>query len=197
MQICLRISIWGVHVQCLRIRDPHSQLIINSLWLFFVSARITAIRTSKPVPRTCRALTSVRPPAAHHWPPIEEATRTRVRKRYAHVKPEAEFTLPWVHNTLGDATPTVILESAVEGNQVRLDLLLRQDGVNNAKRITLRLKGRTTPAPIVRPKSLDPSTPIAIQIPTTKRDLPPVIYGVAGVMGGGLIGVFIAFLLYG
>ena len=69
---------------------------------------------------------------------IEEATRTRVRKRYAHVKPEAEFTLPWVHNTLGDATPTVILESAVEGNQVRLDLLLRQDGVNNVKRIYLR-----------------------------------------------------------
>ena len=128
---------------------------------------------------------------------IEEATRSRIRRRYAHLKPQAEINLQWVHTTLGEAEPVIILESTVEDDTVRLDLLLQDKGIENAKRITLKLKGRTTPLPIVRPESSSSLTPIPIEMLTQKKDLPPVTYGLAGVLGGCLIGLFISFLLFG
>ena len=128
---------------------------------------------------------------------IEEATRARIRRRHAHLKPQAEMTLPWVHPTLGEAKPFMILESAVENNVVRVDVLVQEEGSKQARRVTLNLKGRTTPSPMVRPEVETAITRTPIPTMEPKYDLPPVIYGVVGLIGGLLIGVLVAFLIYG
>ena len=129
---------------------------------------------------------------------VEEATRVRIRKRYAHLKPSAELNVSWVHPSLGQATPFVILESRVDEQSVHLDLLVRDDENAQAQRINLRLKGRKTAVPVSNVQS----TPALIETPSTPYqakgpDLPPVVYGIMGVLGGLMIGIFVAFLIYG
>jgi hypothetical protein len=127
---------------------------------------------------------------------VEEATRARLRRRHAHLKPAAELNLHWHHKTLGEATPVIILESAIENHQVRVDVLMREDGDSPAKRLTLHLSGRATPGP-ASSSAVTASLSIPETHPERPSDLPPVIYGVMGVVGGLLIGTFVAFLMYG
>ena len=129
---------------------------------------------------------------------VEEAARVRIRKRYAHLKPSAELNISWVHPALGESQPFVILESRVDGQAVHIDLLLKDEENAQAQRLNLCLKGRKTAVPLANVES----TPSLLEttIPPRKErgpDLPPVIYGIMGLLGGLMIGIFAAFLIYG
>lgn len=132
---------------------------------------------------------------------VEEATRSRLRRRYAHLKPETEIETFWSHPILRGSEPFLIMESRIDNKVVILDLLFTEEGSKGPRRVNLRLGAQSefTSAPRVQPLTSIPPELIE-DLPKRKdrgADLPPVVYGVCGLLGGLLIGIFVAFLMYG
>ena len=129
----------------------------------------------------------------------EEAGRSRLRKRYAHLKTKNRFHLQWTDPKLGSLNPFVILESKVSDHGIELDLLLKGAKIEDPHRITLSIRGQTPASETVAgvTEASPPPLQYSAPHPAKQNDLPPVVYGFAGVIGGGLIGFFTMFLYYG
>lgn len=133
----------------------------------------------------------------------EDANRSRLRKRYAHLKTKNTFHLKWTDQKLGALTPFVILESKIEDHAIELDVLLKGTKIEDPHRITVSISGH---APVAETISSERENPLEqplhtlpYDVPRAARhnDLPPVIYGLVGVLGGAMIGFFVMFLFYG
>ena len=133
----------------------------------------------------------------------EDANRSRLRKRYAHLKTKNTFHLQWTDKKLGALTPFVILESKLEDHGIELDVLLKGTKIEDPHRITVSISGH---APAAETINSERENPLEQPLPTLQydvrrvarqNDLPPVIYGLVGVLGGAMIGFFVMFLFYG
>ena len=133
----------------------------------------------------------------------EEASRSRLRKRYAHLKTKNTFHLQWMDQKLGHLHPFLILGSKVSQHGVELDVLLKGQRIEDPRRITLSITGHAPAAETINaeteasPPPLQYPQPVTPPPPPSRNDLPPVTYGFVGVLGGGLIGFFIMFLFFG
>ena len=143
---------------------------------------------------------------------IDELTQ----RHFEHLPEGPEVEIPFQPRELVGSSPTRVLDVEVERDEVRVELVMERMGGGEARRLTVRLVNRPSDAPAVArstPKSTVPpvqetdrvfdylpdevelSTPGPRGEPAPFDQVPGVVYGVVGIVGGGLIGALSAYLV--
>jgi hypothetical protein len=132
-------------------------------------------------------------------------------QRTDYLQPEHEVEVPFQPRDFAGSHPVRILDANVDEGQVVVDVELERMGGGEARGLRVRLANRPTDSPAAspRPSYRDPAMtspilgvtdhlPDRIELNTTPEssDLPPVVYGAAGLAGGLVVGVMAGFLLF-
>lgn len=130
-------------------------------------------------------------------------------ERTEYHRPAHEIEIPFQPPEFADCHPVRVLDAQVEDDQVVVDVELEKAGDGTPRGLRVKLANRQTasPAPTPRPASPPVVSPIVgvtdhlpdkIEFTATPSsdDFPPVLYGVAGVLGGAVVGVLFGFLIF-
>lgn len=124
-------------------------------------------------------------------------------------QPAHEVEIPFQPPEFADCHPVRVLDAQIEDDHVVVDVELEKAGDGTPRGLRVRLANRQTesPAPTARPSppvvspimGVTDHLPDKIEFtatPQSQSDFPAVFYGVAGVLGGTVVGVLFGFLLF-
>lgn len=106
--------------------------------------------------------------------------------------------------------PVHVLGTRVEGDAIVVEIVMDRLSGEAPRRLSVRLVNRPENAPILTRQThavqVDPQDGASMALPAVieklrvtdreSEDLPPVVYGVAGIAGGAVLGLLIGFLLF-
>lgn len=114
-------------------------------------------------------------------------------------EPAVESAVPVQPRELAGFRPVQLLSAQVVDHGVIVELLMRRTGSEEVRTLRLRLENRPPdpPPPLVAPPPADPIAdylPDSVDLGPPADDLPPVAYGVLGLVGGLLMGLLSGYL---
>lgn len=125
-------------------------------------------------------------------------------------RPAHEIEIPFQPPEFADCHPVRVLDAQVEDDHVVVDVELEKAGDGTQRGLRVRLANRQTespapPAAIVSSPAVSPIVGVTDHLPDKidftvtaqpQSDFPAVLYGIAGVLGGTVVGVLFGFLLF-
>ncbi len=144
------------------------------------------------------------PPCSSPTPAIQTAPN----KSPPTPPPADEIEVPFQPRDFAGSHPVRVMAAAIEDGQVYVDMELERMGGGGLRQLRVRLANRPTDSPAVERSSAVASPPSVAGVtdhlpdvieikPTVEHpDLPPVLYGIIGVIGGMVAGVLLGFLLF-
>lgn len=130
------------------------------------------------------------------------------RAAWRDLPPGREHALAFQPASFAGTRPVALLDAGLDGDGLTLELVMARVGGEEPQRLRLRLENRPSDAPesltqsvraaseVDELPSLGASVPASLErIFPPPQDLPPIWYGVVGLVGGVLIGLLAGFLL--